>query len=60
MMSDMESGTIKGRELDSDTYEYVGNGPFIMQDFFRFKNGPFLPLLFVTSFFNFLVLVLVV
>ena len=29
--------------------------PFIMQVFFRFKNGPFLPLLFVTSFLNFLV-----
>ena len=27
--------------------------PFIMQDFFRFKSGPFMPLLFVTSFFNF-------
>ena len=28
--------------------------PFIMQDFLRFKNAPFLPHLFVTSFFNFL------
>ena len=29
--------------------------PFIMQHFSRLKNGPFLPLLFVTSFLNFLV-----
>ena len=29
--------------------------PFIMQYFLRFKNGPFLPLLFVISFLNFLV-----
>ena len=25
--------------------------PFVMQDFFRFKNGPFLPLLFLALFF---------
>ena len=29
--------------------------PFITQNFLRFKNGPFLPILFVTSFLNFLV-----
>ena len=29
--------------------------PSIMQDFLGFKNGPFLPMLFVTSFLNFLV-----
>lgn len=29
--------------------------PSIMQDFFWFRNGLFLPLLFVTSFLNFLV-----
>ena len=35
----------------SSTAELCGTvRPFIMQDFFRFKNGPFLPLLFVTSF----------
>ena len=28
--------------------------PFILQDFLRVKNGPFLPLLFATSFLNFL------
>ena len=29
--------------------------PFVMQDFFRFKNGPFFPLLIVTSFFVYIV-----
>ena len=30
-----------------------GYRTFILQDFFRFRSGPFLPLLFVNSFLNF-------
>ena len=38
-----------------DQHEMYQVRPFIMQDFFRFKDGPFLPVLFVTSFLIFLV-----
>ena len=42
-------------ELSCFTYSTLkGRKNKIMQDFFRFKNGPFLPHLFVTSFLNFL------